>query len=95
MLLLPVVTGVFVNVVIHLIYPVAANMAVMLGGLPLVSGVLDVRRSHIFKCFIQQSVLPACSSHAAARSLRSSKIACSAAALSLRMESSCAIGKEA
>ena len=33
--------------------------------------------------------------HAAARSLRSSKIACSAAALSLRMESSCAIGKEA
>ena len=36
MLLLPVVTGVFVNVVIHLIYPVAANMAVMLGGLPLV-----------------------------------------------------------
>ena len=33
--------------------------------------------------------------NAAAGSLRSSKIACSAAALSLRMESSCAIGKEA
>ena len=49
-----VIPGVFVNVVAHLIDPVAADMAVILAFLPFIRGVLNGGGSCIFNRFVKQ-----------------------------------------
>ena len=54
LLLLPVVTGVLVNVVVHLIYPVAAGISVIFAFLPLVRSVLHNGCPCVFNRFVKQ-----------------------------------------
>ena len=54
LLLLPVVTGVLVNVVVHLIYPVAAGVSVIFAFLPLVRSVLHNGCPYVFNRFVKQ-----------------------------------------